>query len=256
MNSYQVLNPVSIFYSYSHADGPIRDELEKHLATLKRLGLVETWHDRQIGPGEEWKSEIDQHLISADIILLLVSPDFIASNYCYEIEATKALERHRRDEATVIPVVIRPVDFRGLPFANLQMLPNNALPVVTMARSADEAFREIAEGIRAAAEKIIDRRLRMFSPTNKPSSLREPRVLEAALAHEVSVGEFREVVVRLRLASASALGNFLTLQTRQYSLYRFRRSRQHLRCKIFGNCRRGADLAGVSAHDLCAELDF
>jgi hypothetical protein len=91
MNPDQVLRPVSIFYSYSHVDGPIRDQLEKHLASLKRLGVIETWHDRQIGPGEEWKTEIDQHLKSADIILLLVSPDFIASNYCYEIEANEAL---------------------------------------------------------------------------------------------------------------------------------------------------------------------
>lgn len=77
------------------------------------------------------KPEIDQHLRSADIILLLVSPDFIDSKYCYEIEATEAIERHKRDEATVIPVVLRHVDFNALPFADLQMLPNSALPVIT-----------------------------------------------------------------------------------------------------------------------------
>lgn len=218
MTSSQVLKPVSLFYSYSHADESTRDQLEKHLATVQRLGLLETWHDRRIGPGDEWAASIDEHLESADLILLLISPDFVASNYCYDVEARRALERHKRDEATVIPVMLRPTDFKGLPFADLQMLPRNATPVLLSRMwTEDEALKQVAEGVRSAAEKVIDRRLRSFNPASKPSSLNEARTLEAALAHEISVGEFREVVVRLRLASADALENILSRNRNLYS---------------------------------------
>ncbi len=120
MSTSQVFDPVSLFYSYSHADEPIRREIEKHLATLKRLGLIHSWHDRQIGPGDEWKKEIDRELERADIILLLLSPDFVASDYCYEVEAKRALERHNQDQATVIPIVLRPVDLRVSRFPNFR----------------------------------------------------------------------------------------------------------------------------------------
>ena len=89
----------SLFFSYSHADEALRDQLEKHLSALKHQGKIETWHDRRILAGQTFSSEIDSHLESADIILLLVSPDFLASDYCYEVEMRHALERHQRGEA-------------------------------------------------------------------------------------------------------------------------------------------------------------
>src|SRR5690606_37841200 len=97
-----------LVFSYSHADEELRNALEKHLIPLKRMGKIDTWHDRCIVPGEEFEGKIDTNFARADIILLLISSDFIASNYCYEIEMANALERHGRGEAIVIPVILRP----------------------------------------------------------------------------------------------------------------------------------------------------
>jgi len=94
---------VRLFYSYSHKDETLLDELKAHLKLLQRVGMLETWHDRRIGPGDEWRNAIDDNLERADIILLLVSADFIASDYCYDIEMKRALERQHRKEARVIP---------------------------------------------------------------------------------------------------------------------------------------------------------
>jgi hypothetical protein len=103
--------------------------LETHLALLRHEGVIASWHDRKIVAGQEWKGQIDRHLDEADIILLLVSADFLASDYCYEIEMQRALARHQAGEACVIPVIIRAVDWNSAPFANLQALPKDAKPV-------------------------------------------------------------------------------------------------------------------------------
>jgi internalin A len=103
---------VRLFYSYSHKDETLRNKLETHLKLLHRQGLLETWHDRKIEAGAEWKQKIDDNLERADIILLLVSADFIASDYCYEKEMGRALERHEKGEALVIPVIVRDVNWR------------------------------------------------------------------------------------------------------------------------------------------------
>ena len=98
---------LEVFYSYSHKDEALRDELEKHLALLKRQGLITNWHDRRIGAGDEWRDQIDAHARSAQIILLLISADFLASDYCYDVEMKLALERHAAHEAVVIPIILR-----------------------------------------------------------------------------------------------------------------------------------------------------
>ncbi|HYO80880.1 MAG TPA: toll/interleukin-1 receptor domain-containing protein, partial [Bryobacteraceae bacterium] len=121
--------PIQLFCSYSHADDALRRELEKHLDPLRREQLVQLWSDRRIGPGEDWAGEIDTHLERADIILLLVSSDFLASDYCMDIELRRALERHSRGEASVIPVILRPVDWQSSCLGSLQALPPNAEPI-------------------------------------------------------------------------------------------------------------------------------
>ena len=94
---------VRLFYSYSHKDESFRDELQTHLKLLQRQGFLETWHDRKIGAGDDWKQSIDDNLKRADIILLLVSADFIASDYCYEEEMKVSLKRHDGGEARCGP---------------------------------------------------------------------------------------------------------------------------------------------------------
>ena len=93
---------IKLFFSYSHQDESLRDELEKHLSSLKREGILQTWHDRDISAGSDWTRQINQHLEQADIILLLISPDFLASDYCYGIELKRAMERHQQGEAEVV----------------------------------------------------------------------------------------------------------------------------------------------------------
>src|SRR5437762_7465019 len=114
---------ISVFLSYAHEDEPLLRQLETHLSLLKRQGLISTWYNRQIVPGTNWAKVIDEQLEQASIILLLVSPDFLTSDYCYQVEMKRALERHEAGQARVLPVALRPVDWRGAPFAYLQTLP-------------------------------------------------------------------------------------------------------------------------------------
>ncbi len=144
---------VRLFYSYSHKDESLRNELETHLKLLQRRGLIETWQDRRIGPGDEWKQRIDENLERADIVLLLVSADFIASDYCYEKEMERALGRWKEGEATVIPVIVRDVSLTGAPFAGLQYLPKDGV-AVTEWKSKDSAWRNVSEGIERVVVEI------------------------------------------------------------------------------------------------------
>jgi formylglycine-generating enzyme required for sulfatase activity len=145
---------IEVFFSYSHKDVELRDELEKHLSILKRQGVIESWHDRRIGAGREWKGDIDKHLNTADVILLLISADFLASDYCYDVEMERAMERHEAGEARVIPVILRPVDWKGAPFGKLQALPRDAKPV-TEWPNHDKALLDVARGIRAAVKELV-----------------------------------------------------------------------------------------------------
>ncbi|HEL3207699.1 TPA: toll/interleukin-1 receptor domain-containing protein [Stenotrophomonas maltophilia] len=143
----------SVFFSYSHADEDLRDQLEKQLAMLKRQGVIETWHDRRIGAGQELVQVIDDHINSDDIILLLVSPDFIASDYCYDIEMKRAMERHDAGEAIVIPVILRACDWHHAPFGKLLGTPKDGKPV-TQWPDRDEAFLQVARAVRDAAGRV------------------------------------------------------------------------------------------------------
>lgn len=142
-----------LFFSYSHRDEALRDELEIHLAQLKNEGIIETWHDRRIPAGDEFDNSISEHLESADIVLLLVSPYFLASRYCYQVEMKRALERHNAKEACVIPIILHPCDWKTAPFAKLQAATLDARPVSKYANQHD-AFLEIVQAIRKVVSKI------------------------------------------------------------------------------------------------------
>jgi hypothetical protein len=147
---------IEIFFSYAREDEALRKELEKHLRVLKRQGIIDIWHDRDISAGMEWELEIDRHLNTAQIILLLISPDFMDSDYCYGIEMKRAMERHVRGQARVIPVILRPIYWQGAPFGKLLALPTDAKPVRSQSwYDLDDAFFNVAEGIRKAVEELI-----------------------------------------------------------------------------------------------------
>jgi type III secretion system-like peptide-binding chaperone/TIR domain-containing protein len=129
------------------------EQLQKHLALLRRRGLITEWYDRDIDAGERWRDEILRELEAADLILLLVSADFLASDFCYEEETLRAIERADRGEAKVIAVMLRPVDgWETTQFAQLQVVPRDARPITTWA-NADEAWSNVAAEVRAAVEK-------------------------------------------------------------------------------------------------------
>jgi hypothetical protein len=157
---------IKLFCSYSHRDEHLRDELAKHLKLLERQGLIESWHDRRIGAGDVWKEEIDRNLSEADIILLLISADFLASDYCFDIEMKAALERHHAAKAVVIPIILRPVDWHATPFSGLQALPKNGKPVTTF-DNLDIAFEQVATSIRAAIEKVLKTRTGLAAPSQE-----------------------------------------------------------------------------------------
>ena len=145
--------PISVFFSYAHRDEALRNKLADHLRLLERQGIITGWHDRRITGGTEWAGAIDDNLRTAQIILLLISPAFLASDYCYDVELRHAMARHEAGEARVIPVIVRPVDWHSAPFGMLQALPQDGRPV-TRWRPQDEAFLDIARGIRSVAEEL------------------------------------------------------------------------------------------------------
>lgn len=144
--------PATLFLSYAHEDEALHKQLENHLSLLRHQDLLSPWHNRDVLPGACWSDEIDDHLKNADVILLLISANFLASDYCYEIEMQCALERHRRNEAVVIPVILKPCDWFKAPFGTLQALPRNAKAVTTWS-NPDEAFTEIAHQLRHLLER-------------------------------------------------------------------------------------------------------
>lgn len=147
---------VKIFFCYAHEDEFLLNKLKTHLKPLQRQGLIDIWHDRNINAGLEWESEINKHLASADIVLLLISPDFMNSDYCYSIEMAHALERYQRGKARVIPIILRSVDRQGTPFSHLQCLPTNAKPVKDW-QNRDKALLDVATGIRKVVEELMAR---------------------------------------------------------------------------------------------------
>ena len=142
--------PVSLFYSYALADEELQQELDKHLRGLCLQGLIHTWDYRQITPGTDWKRTIEMQFLTASIILLLISPDFMASNRCC-MQMMRALERHQANEAQVIPILLRPLDWEGAPFAYL--LPLNA-KAITEWQNRDVAFRSVVQRIRRVIEGV------------------------------------------------------------------------------------------------------
>ncbi|MHC5735348.1 SUMF1/EgtB/PvdO family nonheme iron enzyme [Nostoc sp.] len=190
---------LKVFCSYSHNDEPLKDELAKHLTMLERQGVISTWHDRKIPPGREWDQQINENLNTADIILLLVSSDFIYSKYCWDVEVTKAIERHEAGEVCVIPIILRNVSWQSAPFAKLQALPKNAQPVKSW-NNQDDAFTNVAEGIKFAAEQLIKERQQKRA--SREAAIIEYRKKVEKFASDgnsdISPGEFK-ILKRLKI---------------------------------------------------------
>lgn len=162
---------ITVFISYSHKDERFKESLEEHLAVLRRANKISHWSDRKIVPGTSWKSEIDRNIESSDVILLLISPSFIASGYCYEKELAVALARHEAESAVVIPIFVRPMDLTDEPLMGLQGLPKDAVPIAEWSNE-DLAWRDVARGLRTVVDELLERKSRQHQPSQL-STLRE-----------------------------------------------------------------------------------
>lgn len=157
MNTNKPDSPLQVFISYAHEDAQEMGELVKHLGMLKREGMIAPWLDRDITGGREWKGEIHGHLERADLILLLISVDFINSDYCWDVEMTRAMQRHDSGEARVVPVIVKPAEgWQRAPFAKLQALPNWGEPVAdtTSWPSREVAWVNVAQGLRLVVSEL------------------------------------------------------------------------------------------------------
>lgn len=121
--------PLRVFLSYSRQDEALREELEVHLAGLRREGRIELWQDRNIEAGQEWEAELQKSLETTQIFLLLVSPQFLASDAIWGRDLKRALQLHEAGTARVIPIILRPCDWQSTPFAKLQVLPRDGQPI-------------------------------------------------------------------------------------------------------------------------------
>jgi hypothetical protein len=161
-------SPLEIFFSYAHEDEDLMNDVRRQFEVHERNGRILNWHDRKIPAGSEWRNQIDRRLERADIVLLFVSPHFIESRYCYEVEGRIALRRHRAGKARVVPVILRPCSWEDTPFGQLQGLPRNGRPVSRW-EDRDEACLDVAKGVMA----IVDELAAVASGSQPPSS--DPR---------------------------------------------------------------------------------
>jgi GUN4-like/TIR domain len=173
---------VKVFYSYSRKDQALREKLDQHLAPLKFGGQISTWHDLRLEPGSDWKKDIDNQLDTAHIILLLVSANFLSSEYCYSIELKRALERDARQEACVIPVILEPCDWKHdwIPFSKLTALPNHE-KAITEWEHREAAFANVAQSIRVKVQSLIQQRQ---AEVEQPRQLESERQQQAQLKQE------------------------------------------------------------------------
>ncbi|MBD2057996.1 toll/interleukin-1 receptor domain-containing protein [Oculatella sp. FACHB-28] len=181
---------LKLFFSYSHKDEALRDELGNHLKILEYQGLISSWHDRKILAGDLWDDQININQETADIILLLISSDFIASRYCWDIEIKRAMELHDSGNACVIPVILRSADWTNAPFSKLQAVPKNAQPVTSFP-DRDAAFQFVTQQIRQVVADLIERRNKQRQQKQKEIDVATYRqkFYEFASDGEISGGE-------------------------------------------------------------------
>ena len=220
--------PVEVFISYAHKDEPLVGHLILHLSLLSKQGLIRDWHHREITDGAEWKGQIDPHVETAEVILLLVSADFLASEYCWDVEVRRAVERHDRGEARVFLVILRPCDWQPTPFGHLIALPRDGKPVTTWL-SQDEAFAFLASEIRD-----ILRSLTPVAP-NAPAPLPTAPVVQTGIPGQIAASDRKSLVsyvsglspndmvllVALAEGAASHISRNGTVPEQAYELFRW-----------------------------------
>jgi hypothetical protein len=152
---YRPKGLLAIFCSYSHKDEQYREQFEAHVAVMKRQNLIQIWQDRKILAGNDWLGEIDSNLNDANIVALLVSSDFLNSDYCYDKEMQRAMERHANEHIPVIPIIVRPCDWQEALFGRLQAIPLNG-KAVTLWENIDEAWTDVANRLKLTVKALLE----------------------------------------------------------------------------------------------------
>jgi hypothetical protein len=205
---------VEIFCSYSHEDEELRNELFGHLELLRRSGIIKTWHDGEIAAGQDWRSAIEEHLRSAQVILLLVSVDLLKSEFIQAVELPLAMKRHSAHDALVVPVLLRPLAWEWSGLANLQALPEGLRPVIQWT-PRDLAWASVCEGLVRAilvwhGTGTADVH-EAPTPAAQASSMRR-RVLDLGLPHRVPVGLSTVLAVMVRRPQSPGLAGVMDLE--------------------------------------------
>jgi hypothetical protein len=159
----------SVFCAYAREDEQFLNKLHVHLAMLRRQRKIDVWHDRRIEPGEDWEKEIDKQIETVDVILLLMSPDFLDSDYCFGKELQIALCRHQAGDARIIPIIVRPCEWKETELTGIQALPKDGAPISRWS-DKDEAWLDVTAGIRRAVDSLSQERASKVEPTNVPPS--------------------------------------------------------------------------------------
>ncbi|MGH6680843.1 MAG: TIR domain-containing protein, partial [Bradyrhizobium sp.] len=234
------------------ADEDLRDQLEKHLTMLKRQGVIETFHDRRILAGNEVDQSISTELERADVILLLVSPDFLASTYCYDIEMRRALERHRQGETRVIPVILRHCDWHSAPFGNLIATPSDGKPIKAFP-DLDEGFLQVAQAIRqalshrrapiessASSARPNQQSIVRRAPGPRSSNLKLPKVVTEAdkdrfrdEAFEYIATFFENSLAELADRHPDIEVNFRRIDANQFTATGYKNGKRASWCRVF-----------------------
>jgi hypothetical protein len=210
--------PVRVFISYSSRDESLRKELDSHLSLLKREGIIDTWTFRDIDVGSDWRSVIHAQLEAADIIILLVSVGFIESDYCWEVELRRALQRHREGTARVVPVLLSDCDWSSASFAAIQMLPPSAKPVTNW-RPRAKAWTAVAEALRRIASVPPTQGLNGVEPkaVHPESAVQRARRLAGdSRARKVREDKLRHEGVNAVRAEAEAI--YRSLETKAHEI--------------------------------------
>lgn len=193
--------PTKLFISYAHEDEGDKEELEKRLKPYVRSKKIDSWNDRAILPGTEWDDEIKKQMNTADVIIFLVSPDFIASDYIYDVEIAKAIERYDNGDLIIVPIVIRPSDLSELKIKKFQALPRNAQAISTW-NNEDEAWLNVIQGLKRIFDRGDEKEVVEGKPETPSSKVEKPKQNELS---DETKSEVRQLIARAQIDKALEL---------------------------------------------------
>lgn len=190
------MRPLKVFISYSHADEAFKKELEKHLKLLVRTNFIEPWQDRQIEGGMNIDDQINTHLSNAEIILLLISADFIHSDYCYSRELKAALQKHEQGEARVVPVILRKCAWHSAEFGMLNALPADGKPIKSFI-DQDEGFTSVVEGLKTIVNTL--RESPNFKTAGNSSTIKQKQAKKDPVLKHINMRLTDEIIDEINL---------------------------------------------------------